>query len=104
MPDGDDDADLPFLMLEIWGSAKTAARCATELAGQQKQRSTRVLVPESRCWKLDMPKITEHGASAELSTGLLIMEPMACRALQVEGTSEQMRKALACLITQISPS
>lgn len=103
LPDGS-DGEMPFIMMEVWGTQKSAAGCVTELSGKEKDRAIKLLVPESRCWNVDLSKLSEVGAQVELSQGMAIVDPMPCRSLSVQGTSDQVDKALRLVIAQTSDS
>jgi len=95
-------SDLPFLLCEIWGRPQNIIRAVLEVTAEEGGViAAKMLVPESRLWKLNLQQLTQRCPQTELSSGVIITDPMRCHSLTFSGGREQAGLALQALIVQV---
>lgn len=94
-------SEMDFLLFEVWGRRQALVDAVTELSKRERKCLPRLLVPESRLWKLDLPSLSQVAQSVELSQELTIHVPMACRTLYVKGSHAECSAALKMFISQV---
>jgi hypothetical protein len=94
-------SDMEFLLFEIWGRPQALVDAIVELSKDERRFNPRLLVPETRLWKLDLVRLQEQAQRVELSNDLTITVPMPCRTLILGGTQNECKAAIWLFIGQV---
>eukprot|EP00928_Gymnodinium_smaydae_P017571 TRINITY_DN16719_c0_g3_i1.p1 TRINITY_DN16719_c0_g3~~TRINITY_DN16719_c0_g3_i1.p1 ORF type:complete len:250 (-),score=31.47 TRINITY_DN16719_c0_g3_i1:123-815(-) len=101
LPDGS-QSDLGFLLFEVWGRPEVLVSAALELSTREDRKCRpRVLVPETRLFKVNLMRLRRCCRKVELSEEIAISVPMPCRTLSLKGTRDDCSEALWALIEQV---
>merc|ERR1719469_1249940 len=94
-------SELPFVLCELWGRPQHIIRAVLEVTTKDAISEAKMLVPETRLWKINLQHLKQRCPDVEMSQDVAIADPMRCHSVAMKGARNEVGPALQALIMQV---